>query len=456
MIVDTGSSDTYFDATSAPTCQTDGAYDCKGGTFSPARSSTYEEVAPAPAFDTRYGDGSTASGPFADDVVCISDICISNVQFGLATQVKSTTGYALGLMGLGYSLNEATALRHLYPNIPEVLVEAGVINSRLYSVYLNDWQSTSGSVLFGGIDTSKYRGPLQTVNILPDLQVGGVFQFVTTVTDFSVTVDGDTTQVWTGGAAGVGAYASDTPSLPVLLDTGSAAWSVPPGYYREIVSYFPYVQSQGLCRCSDVDPSDTITLTFDGLIDITVPASEFIVPIYNRTTTEEYETAGGADQCIMMIVPSEGTGMGFDTLGDAVLRSMYVVYDLDNGQMSLAQANVGSDAAPDVQVVEAGPNGVRDAADRVRPAVSSQTFPIANTINATVSHVVSTARTTVGAATGTAAVPADAEPNSTGSSGSSDSSGAAMGLRVPAMDWSGVWVMGTAVLMAGLGAGLMI
>ena len=61
---------------------------------------------------------------------------MKNVQFGLASTVNSTTGFAVGLMGLGYSLNEATS--DTYPNMPEVLHNAGAINSRLYSVFLNE------------------------------------------------------------------------------------------------------------------------------------------------------------------------------------------------------------------------------------------------------------------------------------------------------------------------------
>ena len=58
------------------------------------------------------------------------------MTFGVADKVNSTTGFAVGLMGLGYSVNEAS--KRLYPNIPEVLATSGEIASRLYSVWLND------------------------------------------------------------------------------------------------------------------------------------------------------------------------------------------------------------------------------------------------------------------------------------------------------------------------------
>jgi hypothetical protein len=136
VILDTGSSDLYFDSSSAATCQGDGPNSCRGGTFDNSKSSTYKVIAESPAFNTAFGDGSTASGPFAEDTIGIGDVSIAGVEFGVADKVNSTTGYAVGLMGLGYSINEAS--KREYPNIPEVLATSGEIASRLYSVWLND------------------------------------------------------------------------------------------------------------------------------------------------------------------------------------------------------------------------------------------------------------------------------------------------------------------------------
>lgn len=444
----------YFDASSAPSCQTDGAYSCRGGTFTPANSKSYHIVEPAPAFDTKFGDGSTASGPFAEDVVCISDVCISDVQFGVATEVKSTTGYAIGLMGLGYSANEAT--HHEYPNIPEVLRSAGVINSRLYSVYLNDEGATSGSILFGGIDTAKFTGPLQIVDILPDAVTEYIDQFITTVTALKVTVSGQTSSIFSGGSPGIDAYRPRDAALPVLLDTGSSAWTVPAQYFDAIVSAFPYVSSNGIVDCVHASSSDTMTLTFAGAVDITVPAKDFIVPAYNRTTNVGYQSASGAQQCVFMITPEQngGTGMGFETLGDAVLRSMYVVFDLDNGQMGIAQADVNSTASPNIQIVAAGPNGIEKAVSNARQPVipsasaSASAFPIANGVNGTATYSVETMATTIGTATGTNAVPADARVSASSAAGPS--------LNLRGVE-DGSWRIGFAVVFGMIvGGGLVV
>ncbi|KAK5112865.1 hypothetical protein LTR85_011092 [Meristemomyces frigidus] len=464
VILDTGSSDLYFDASTAAACESTGPYSCRGGIFTPKDSSTYTVVDASPAFNTSFGDGSTAVGPFAEDIVGIGNVRIDNVQFGVAQDVNSTTGYAIGLMGLGYSENEAT--QHIYPNMPEVLRDTGVINSRLYSVYLNDVGEISGTILFGGIDTSKYTGELATLDILPDYITSEVDQFITTVTSLSATVNGATTSLFSGGTNSILAYGNSDEALPVLLDTGSSAWSVPTDYYNQLIApLFTYVDQEGLCSCSHQDDDSSMTLTFGAKINITVPAREFIVPIYNSTTDDPITYTDGTQACAFMIVAAEPTGEGFQTLGDAMLRSMYVVFDLDNGQLSIAQAAVNSTDAPSIVTIPAGTSGIASAISTSYSGAATNTWSIAAEVqNATASFSVSTAQSTIGEATGTAAVPADAQISSGGetasSSGSGSSStsskGAAAGLVVPGMDWSGVWVTGTAVMMATLGAGLMM
>ena len=90
----------------------------------------------SPAFNISFTDGSTAIGPLADDTVGIGDVSIFGVRFGVAEEINSPMGPAVGVMGLGYSLNEAGERK--YPNIPEVLTSSGKISSRLYSIFLDE------------------------------------------------------------------------------------------------------------------------------------------------------------------------------------------------------------------------------------------------------------------------------------------------------------------------------
>jgi len=189
---------------------------------------------------------------------------------------------------------------------------------------------------------------------------------------------------------------------------------------------FPYVDSQGICDCKYRNNNDSLTVEFAGKVTINVPARQFIVPIYDPETNKpQYlDTAGKQQACAFMLTPSSPSGQGFLTIGDAILRSMYVVYDLDNGQISLAQAELDSSKEPDIVPVQAGLGGVQkavggDSASSVRP----NQYSIAAAVSGAESFAASSVSSTVGEATGTDAVPADARVVETGAAASGSGNG---------------------------------
>lgn len=404
-------------------------------------------------------------GPFGSDVLGLGDVLIPDVQFGLAEETNSTSGYAEGLMGVGYSQFEGGDSK--YPNVPEVLRDAGVINSRLYSIYLNDANAGSGSILFGGVDTSKFVSPLETFDLLPHyhtFNITGVTprvkSFVTTITALNVTVNGNNTSIFTGGSNSVSAFNSDSIAIAAFLDTGSTDWEVPAGYYDAIVKHLGYIDDEGACACSHRDSGDTLTLIFGEKLQITVPAREFIVPTYNATTRQplNYDTAGNT-LCELLLTRSTHAQGDF-IVGEAILRSMYVVHDLDNGQVSLAQANVNSTQPANVIEIHAGPDGVASAVSGVS-VIAPQTWSVDAGVSATQTFVASTATTTIGTATGKDALPTDARlvPASSQSTASgqaavspSKTASAAAGLNLPTFSIASSICVAWIALMAGSGA----
>lgn len=80
---------------------------------------------------------------------------------GLATD----TSIGIGIMGIGYNTSEAnigTGNGTIYPNLPYAMANAGLIKSNAYSLWLNDLQANTGTVLFGGVDTGVYLPRLST------------------------------------------------------------------------------------------------------------------------------------------------------------------------------------------------------------------------------------------------------------------------------------------------------
>jgi hypothetical protein len=92
---------------------------------------------------------------------------IKNQQFGIGYVSSSPEG----ILGIGYTLNEVAVARaglDPYPNLPQKLVNDGTISTNAYSLWLNDLDSSTGSILFGGVDTDKFHGELKTLPILPE------------------------------------------------------------------------------------------------------------------------------------------------------------------------------------------------------------------------------------------------------------------------------------------------
>ncbi|KAF2218633.1 aspartic peptidase domain-containing protein [Elsinoe ampelina] len=410
VILDTGSSDLYVDASASAACKdTSSPFTCRGGSFDPSASQSYQVVDPN-GFNTSFGDGSTATGDFGTDTVGIGNVVIQGVQLGVATDVVSTTGYAVSLMGVGYSYNEASSRQ--YPNMPEVLQQAGAISSRLYSIFLNSFGDATGTILFGGVDTSKYTGQLHTINVSPVQTRSGdiVYEFIIPVTGISGRINGQST-TYLSSTSQSSRRGSD--SLQVLLDTGSTAWTVPPSLYTSLRDLFgDAIDSAGLLDCSHQQDDISIDIEFNGQVTIDVPASSFIIPVYDPTTNRQNTTASGQPLCAFMISPDVGnqqlTQTGFLTMGDAVLRSMYVVFDMDNGQIAIAPANTNSTSESDVRVVSAGPSGLAQAVSNSNGGIATadeNTYRIAPAITASQSLSFATASSPVGTATGTFAIP---------------------------------------------------
>jgi hypothetical protein len=108
---------------------------------------------------------------------------------GLATNITSDVAFGGGVMGIGYASDEAIALDLRYPNLMDVMVADGLTNTKLYSLWLNDFYSPTGSILFGGIDSEKYYGTISSMPIYPEN--GTYREFLVGLTSVSLTPSAD-------------------------------------------------------------------------------------------------------------------------------------------------------------------------------------------------------------------------------------------------------------------------
>ncbi|KAI6783180.1 aspartic-type endopeptidase-like protein [Emericellopsis cladophorae] len=136
-------------------------------------------------FEISYVDSSFSTGDYFEDRFEIGGAVVQNLTMGLGMK----TNIPYGLVGVGYTVNEASlsTMGCEYPNLPVAMQHEGLINSIAYSLWLNDLDANTGNILFGGVDTAKYTGPLTKIDVWKE--VGAEYQsaFAIAATDFNST-----------------------------------------------------------------------------------------------------------------------------------------------------------------------------------------------------------------------------------------------------------------------------
>lgn len=226
-----------------------------------------------------------------------------------------------------------------YANLPQAMVNSGLITSNAYSLWLDDLASTTGSILFGGVNTAKYHGQLET---LPILSVDGQFsEFLVALTGIALNTQSSTHN-----------YTSAALPTAALLDSGTSLIYLPDSLVASIYSDLnvTYDSSNqiGSVPCSLGKEDLNITFTFSGA-SITVGILELVLGAGTGS--------GGTAQCVFGILPSGGSTT---VLGDTFLRSAYVVYDLANNEISLANTNF-SPSNDNILEITTGTNAVPSA-----------------------------------------------------------------------------------------------
>jgi hypothetical protein len=279
-------------------------------------------------------DGSGASGDYVKDTFHFGGKTIEDLQFGIGY----TSSSAEGILGIGYTANEVAVNRaglDPYPNLPQLLANNGDINTNAYSLWLNDLDASTGSILFGGVDTDKYTGTLSKLPIIAEQ--GEYSEFIIALTGL--------------GSNGNEGSIFKNEAVPVLLDSGSSLMYLPDNVAQSLYSTYnaQYDSSQGAAfvDCDLANQEGSLEFTFSGPT-ISVPLNEMVIVAgYSR----------GTPVCILGVGPA---GDSVSVLGDTFLRSAYVVYDLENNQIGLAQTNFNATSSA-VSEIATGTDGVPNA-----------------------------------------------------------------------------------------------
>ncbi|KAM7215799.1 putative aspartic-type endopeptidase opsB [Rhypophila decipiens] len=372
--IDTGSSDLWVNTPSSQLC-TESSQPCKyAGTYMANSSSTYEYI--GSWFNISYVDGSGASGDYVSDTITIGGrsgtsnnggVKLERLQFGIGYSSTNSQG----ILGIGYPINEVQVGRagmKPYKNLPAQMVADGVIQSSAYSLWLNDLDADTGEILFGGVDQEKYTGSLQTLPI--QSSGSGIFaEFLITLTSLKL---GDTViKPASSSSSSDSSESNDNLALAVLLDTGSSLTYLPDAMVSQIYTLVnaQYDSSAGAayvpCSLATSTPQQ-LEFTFSGptiKVDMNELVLDLVTSSGNRPTFQN-----GVPACLFGIAPA---GSGTNVLGDTFLRSAYVVYDMDNNQISLAQTKFNTTASRVVEIGK-GEGAVPDATMVANPVAATE------------------------------------------------------------------------------------
>jgi hypothetical protein len=262
------------------------------------------------------------------------------------------------VLGIGYTTNEVqvgVSGDSAYANLPKAMANKGLIQSNAYSLWLNDLEANTGSILFGGVNTKKYHGTLQTV---PIQKVRGLYaEFIIALTGIALK-----------NSSGTTTYSQSIP-VGVLLDSGSSLTYLPDDVvndiYNDLGVTYESESGVGYIECSKGTKDSSINYTFSSAT-INVGLNELVIDVGN------FYFRNGKRACVFGIVPA---GHSTSVLGDTFLRSAYVVYDLANNEISLANTNFNSDGN-DISEIGTGTDSVPGATAVSNPVT---TAPIGGT-----------------------------------------------------------------------------
>ena len=341
--LDTGSSDLWVPDVQSDLCHVLGCD--MWGSFDAQESTTFQSQDQSPTFEVSYGDQSEYAGEYGTDTISIAGVTMENVIFGVVQQAKGiqgTTSFSSnGLIGISFDAGEAGAELGLlptpYPGFVSQLKNNGRIKTRSYSLWLNDVNAPSGSILFGGVDTSKYTPPLLGLPM-----VGTNSSDYSTIDRLAVEFTGISLSD-SQGTKPIG----NSFVLPALLDSGTSATLLQPDLAQAVLNSAGAVTDPSFpsplvsCNLQNAAASYIFAFGGDSGPKINVSLSQLITP------AQGLKFKDGSDACEFGIQASTD---GNIILGDPFLRSAYVVYDLDNNQIAMAQTNFNG-GSPNIQEI---------------------------------------------------------------------------------------------------------
>ena len=392
MLIDTGAANTWVmgDSCASSACQNHNTF---GSQESTTLNTTNE------TWNVSYGTG-TVSGNLASDTVAFAGYSVE-LGFGLATQASNDfNNYPMdGILGMGRPSSDELGT----PSVMQVLESQNLLTANIFGVHLqrNSDGTKDGQITFGAIDHSKFKAPLNYVNVV---STEGLWE----IPADDATVNGIGCN-FTGKSA--------------IMDTGTSYILMPPSDAQAVHQQIPGSTGSGANYMIPCSTKVVLGFTLGGQ-NYAVHAEDFLG-----------KPSGTGNMCVSNIIGQQAFGPNEWILGDVFLKNVYSVFDLNEnriGKSLCIRWQTDANAGPGLGVNKA----VTPAASTPVPSVpaSTATSPSTGTVSPTtlssrtrLSSKSSTvgSRTAIGLSSATRSVPASSVQSPPSSAASTAASSAA-------------------------------
>ena len=339
----------------------------------PSDSSTFNILEGTQFNDTiGEGPGHWYSGEYAQDTLNVDGNTFEDFTFAV---MEKGAEYGDNMIGLGANVDETLVQVGGVYTTPDntfltYLVSKGLIQTTAFSLFVDDPTESlpTGKLLLGGVDAGKAEGGLETLSTT--ITTGSKTNESTY--DNALTVSLESLSFSPGGNLSNQKALADF--QPLQVHPGTYSTWLPPdaatSLWRALgATYDTTIEPKKaipIVPCSYLLNSTTLNFHFGSTVTIPVPISD--LTIHNGTGLNNAD-GPYADACTLDIFAIDPT-VSFNSIGTAVLKHMYIVYDLQNNQIS-----IGSRSGSASNILEIGTAGVSALGLSPSPTPTSTSSP---------------------------------------------------------------------------------
>ena len=310
-------------------------------------SSTYEPNL-SDAFSASR-TGHHIQGHSASETITMHGIQIPNIEI---STVQNSTLKTTGIIGLGYLNQGSHHGRHggRGQSFLDSLAKEGAIHHKAYSLHLEK-DTETGTILFGGMDSSKFHGPIKKLPIVPHSNATGhrtynALQVMMASLEFSKNRSIAYNKAAILDPSSRISHLPKAVFEPLLETIRNSQPGYPAFHFEEMKAGTQKIHTVD-CKIGESLSKRNAIFGFGGAegAKLNIPLRDLVL---KAPGCSDEEPSTKTTQCLCFLAFNQSpmfrsgnysSPFEITVLGDAILRHAYIVYDLQDNKIGMAQRN---------------------------------------------------------------------------------------------------------------------